>query len=283
MTVELSVVIAAHNAAGTLADQIQALREQASADVEIIVVDNASTDGTAAIVGSLQDGSGVLRLEHEPLRGASAARNHGVSRARGRMLAFCDADDIVGPEWVAGVLGGLADSPVVTGPLDVHSLNEPAFADSRGLGWTRRLEDFRGLFPVAHSGNFAIRRDVFEALGGFDVTRPIGEDVDLSYRLWCAGHRIAFEPRLELRYRYPTTLGALWRQGFSHGEFAARFERQLRRDGHPVEAVQGGARLRRLAWMVRHLPYLVTPRHRPRWIWVLATEAGSVAALLRRG
>src|SRR5690242_355556 len=100
---ELSVVIAAFDAQHTLGEQLDALAGQ---DVgfafEVLVCDNGSRDATPALVRRRQEHEPWLRLvDASARRGPSAARNIGAGHARGRFLAFCDADDVVGQGWLA--------------------------------------------------------------------------------------------------------------------------------------------------------------------------------------
>ena len=90
----VSIIVAAHNAEAFIADALRSAVEQTYAEIEVIVVDDGSDDGTAGIVHefSRRDGR-VILLQHERCRGVSAARNTAIRRATGRWLAILDADD----------------------------------------------------------------------------------------------------------------------------------------------------------------------------------------------
>ena len=116
----LSVVIPAYNAASTLGEQLDALRQQRpTVPVEIVVVDNGSTDSTELVVHGRAVGYDRIRLVSEPRKGAAAALNRGISEARADWMAFCDADDVVSDGWVDAALRGLASHEIVTGPRRV--------------------------------------------------------------------------------------------------------------------------------------------------------------------
>ena len=126
-TVDLSVVIAAFDASATITAQLEALvRQEWSRSWEVIVADNGSTDGTAAIVSGFASEHPRVRLvDASTRRGPATARNVGVAHARGQLVAFCDADDVVGDSWVRAMGDGLRSFPAVTGPQKQELLNPP--------------------------------------------------------------------------------------------------------------------------------------------------------------
>src|SRR5664279_5718728 len=130
---DLSVVIPAHNVADTLAEQLDALlAQQWDGEWEVVVVDNRSTDGTAALVAEYAARDPRIRMVTAPARaGRSYARDVGLASATADAIAFCDGDDIVGPRWVAAMGDGLREHRVVTGPLDSSRLNPDWLAESR--------------------------------------------------------------------------------------------------------------------------------------------------------
>jgi hypothetical protein len=112
----LSVIVAAWNAAGTLSTAIGSVLEQTDADLECVVVDDGSTDGTAEVLARLADPR--LVVEHLPEnRGVSAARNRALELARGEWVAFLDADDRLLPGGLAALLraGDATDALAVVG------------------------------------------------------------------------------------------------------------------------------------------------------------------------
>ena len=208
--VALSVVIAAHNAADTIGAQLVALLAQKCDRAwEIVVVDNASTDATRAIVTAVSAGHARVRVvEATHGRGPAYARNVGARAARGRALAFCDADDIAGPVWVATMADALAVHAFVSGPLELARLNAAWLVDSRGSFGTTGPTRFEDRFPFASSCNLGIHRNVFLDLGGFEESLPVGEDIDLSMRLSGRGTDLTFAPGAVVHYR----TSILWNQ-----------------------------------------------------------------------
>lgn len=272
----LTVVIPARDAAATIGHQLAAIEAQSAAapGLQVIVVDDGSVDATREVVETF-DGVTVLV---GPKRGPSAARNVGARVASTRLLCFVDADDVVGDGWANAMVTSLQQHEVVTGPLDLASLNEPAWAGTRGTGWGRELDRFEGAFPYASSCNLGIRRSVFDAIGGFDETLTVGEDLELSLRLSLAGHHIHFDDRAVVHYRTRTSMLAIARQAFRYGRAAADVAARSRRAG--LRTTSGLTR--RGLWLVRNLRLLARLEGRARWVWLASNALGRTMGPLGR-
>ncbi len=274
-------MIAAHDAAATLEQQLDALCGQGwDRPWEIVVVDNASTDATASIVARVAAGCPRLRLvDATDGRGPAYARNVGARAASGRLLAFCDADDVVGPGWVAAMGDGLADDEFVCGPVELERLNPPWLVTSRGSTGTESAARFEDRFPFASSCNLGIRRARFEAFSGFDESLHVGEDIDLSMRLHLSGVRLGFRPDALVHYRYRPTLRSTFDRGVAYGAAGpAIAERWRARGGAPVPRWRGA---RNWAWLVRHVLLLRSRDGRARWLWVAGQRLGRIAGSIR--
>jgi cellulose synthase/poly-beta-1,6-N-acetylglucosamine synthase-like glycosyltransferase len=220
----VSVVIAARDAAATIGDQLDALaRQRVEVPWEVVVSDNGSTDATAAVVRSHASALPSLRVvDASAARGAGGARNVGVEAARGSIVAFCDADDIVDDGWLAGIVAAMRDHDFVGCTWGMSRLN-PEHPEGLTMGPTFRLETLPHL-AFAGAGAMAVRRHVFLAVGGFDTSLPIGEDTDLSWRIQLAGTPLGEAPNAIVHIRERSELGATLRQWYRYG----RAERQLR-------------------------------------------------------
>lgn len=192
----VSVVITVLNGAATLPEQLDALASQTThEDWELVIADNGSTDATADLVTARAAQFPVpLRLVDASAQpGAGGGRNIGVSRARGPLIAFCDADDRVAPDWVAQAKATGTRADIVVGEL--RQLRTPHDPDS----------------PVTKpatpgqlaTSNCVVRRDVFEALGGFDTSLPPygAEDVEFGLRARLAGVSFLANPDLRVYFR----------------------------------------------------------------------------------
>jgi glycosyltransferase involved in cell wall biosynthesis len=191
----LSVIIPVFNGEAYLAAAVESVRRQACVDLEVIVVDDGSTDGTAGVVSRLpQEG---LRYVHQENGGPARARNHGIRLASGDLIGFLDADDV----WPADRLGH-----------QLRALERDPSADLV-LGWTRLAREMAGADGRPHLEAYGpavvfltptaalFRRRVFERVGGFDETLRFGEDTDWFMRARELGVPILVEDEVVLLYR----------------------------------------------------------------------------------
>lgn len=274
--VDLSVVVAARNAAETIEDQLAALLAQTwNGRWEIVVADNGSTDRTREIVARLADSNALLRLvDASGVRGAGHARNVGVRAARGESIAFCDADDIVGTGWIESMGDALQEGAFVTGPQEYETLNPAWMHGAFGTRTARELQSFSGIFPFGPTANLGLRRQLFDDIGGFDVDFLVGQDVELCLRGWLAGAELQFVGGAVVHYRYRPDLASLWRRSRQYGAVAPVIARRLAEVGRPTPPRWRGAK--NWVWLVRRLPTLRTRAGRARWIVVAGGCVGRV-------
>lgn len=278
---DLSVIICAHNEEQHLRAQLAALLSQDwDGEWEVLVVDNRSTDSTARIVAEVASRDPRFRLVSADERpGQSYGMNLGAAATRADRLAFCDADDVVAPGWVAAIARGLALHDVVTGPHELDRLNPGWLASSRGRSIEQPLGTFYGIFPCIRGAGWGIRRSVWERLGGMNEEYSAGQDIDFSRRCWLAGVDIVGLPDAVVHYRYRDNPKALWRQGFAYGLFRPRIARMLVQDGKPRPPRFAGWK----SWLtlVTRLPTLATHEGRAVWVWIAANRLGQVAGSVR--
>jgi Glycosyl transferase family 2 len=229
----LSVIIACRNAEDTLAAQLTALSTQVcDAPWDVLVCDNGSTDGTAALARSFQDRIPSLRVINAGARpGAGYARNVGAAATTAPLLAFCDADDEVAPGWIAAMMAGLRRHQFIAGSFDAHRLNLPAVVRSRPLQQAAGLQHspFGPGLPHAGGGNLGVRRSVFLGAGGFDPEVGCLEDTDLCWRIQLSGVPLVFWPEAVLHVRLRSSLRGMWHQGRAYGAAAAMLDHRYPR------------------------------------------------------
>jgi hypothetical protein len=217
----VSVVITLYNLRAFVAEAVDSVFAQTlpRGDVELIVVDDGSTDGGGAVAQA--HGARVLRQAN---RGLPAARNAGLAAARAPFVLFLDADDRLRPEMLPAVLAtieqGSAETALVYTGVQCIDLRGAALPQR---GWPR-VEEYPlarlvlgNVFPV-HAA--VVRREAVLAVGGFDETLAAAEDWDLWLRLAGAGGRWACVDRALVEYRI--------RPGAMH-EDAARMAASCRR------------------------------------------------------
>jgi glycosyltransferase involved in cell wall biosynthesis len=168
-----SVIVPAHDAQATLPRTLEALADQdAEGEYEVIVVDDGSRDGTAAVASAAV---GTVRLLSQEPAGPAAARNRGAAEARGSVLAFCDADVYPTRGWLRAGLQALEHAELVQGMV----LPDPA-AEVRPFDRTIWVTRLTSLWEAA---NLFVRRELFIRLGGFSEGirpprgKPLAEDV----------------------------------------------------------------------------------------------------------
>jgi GT2 family glycosyltransferase len=277
-----SVILCVRNGAAMLERQLAALAEQDFLDWELLVVDNGSTDDSVSIARRWAGRFPALRIVDASARaGLSYARNAGAAAARGSVLAFCDADDAVSPGWLAALVRCAGDSDLVCGHLRISRLNSPVSQYWRGMSAAdREFPEALGYLHYAVGANFAIRKEVYEAIGGCDERFPIcGDDIDLSWRVQQAGRTITSCPEAIVDYQLREGLKDMARQRFLYGQAEALLIRK-----HP------GARRATLRerwptyWYLgsRVFHLLLDSRRRGGWIAAASYTAGRISGGIRQ-
>jgi glycosyltransferase involved in cell wall biosynthesis len=264
----ISVVVAVRNGLPWLDEQLAALvRQECGSEWEVLVVDNGSTDDTSRLVESWASSHSFIRLvDGSECSGPSFARNAGVAAARGELVAFCDADDVVQPGWLEALRLALSRSDVVAGSFEFGALNGGLRSEPR-LAATRQL----GHLPAGLGANLGVRRSAFEAVGGFDEELRTGEDIDLCWRLQLQGYTFGSEIRAVVAKRERTGALEVFRHGVVYGRSGARLYRKHRIAG--IRPERSGA-LKSWAWVVLAVPSLYKPAVRRRWFRAAGVRVG---------
>lgn len=206
----ISLIIPAYNEEAYLPACLDAImRNVADQALEILVIDNNSTDRTKEVIESYPGVTYVF----EPRKGITRARQCGFQAARGDILAYVDADTHPPAGWIEQIRENFLareDLACLSGPYSFYDLGR--LRNKVSAGWfaaARPLYKFTGYMMVG--GNFAIRRSVLEKMGGFDSSIEFyGEDVDIGKRAKAHG-RVLFSPRLVM----PTSGRRMKKQGFA--------------------------------------------------------------------
>jgi GT2 family glycosyltransferase len=224
----VSVVVATRNRARLLERLLGALAEErADRDVEVVVVDDGSSDDTSRVLRAAG-----LRVVTTSGVGPAGARNAGWRASRGAYVAFTDDDCVPPPDWLARLLAPLDGDAVVDGvggpiaPL-AHGFFED-FEHAEGLANHGLASD--GTVRYLVTANAAYRRSALERVGGFDESfpNPAGEDVDLARRVQLTGGVLKIADGAPVAHDYRRGFGQLirtyWRHGTARAELARRYQ-----------------------------------------------------------
>ncbi len=232
----VSVIICTYNGAKVIADALEALRSVDYPDFEVIVVDDGSSDATAAIV----EGYGY-RVIRTPNRGLGRARNTGLEAATGELVAYIDDDAYPDPHWLRylaasfvgtdhAAVGGPNIAPPGDGPIADCVANAPG-NPTHVLLSDRIAEHIPGC-------NMAFRKKCLQAIGGFDPQfRVAGDDVDVCWRLQEQGWTLGYNPAAMVWHHRRNSVRAFWKQQVGYGRAEALLERKwpakYNAAGHP--------------------------------------------------
>jgi glycosyltransferase involved in cell wall biosynthesis len=281
---KLSVVIPCLNAAGTIAQQLDALAGQSwPGGWEVIVADNGSTDRSREIVESYRGRLPGLKLvDASDKRGQAHARNLGAAAATGDAFLFCDADDVVASGWLEGMGRALAVHDFVACRYDNEKLN-PVWVQRTHLNPQKdglTAYDYPPFLPHAGGGGLGVRRSVHEAVGGFDESMPALEDTDYCWRIQLAGHSFHFAPEAVVYIRHRHDPRSIYRQGVSYGLHNVLIYKKYRSRGMPRLGWLPGAL--RWAKLILKTPLMLPTREgRSRWLWQLGWRVGRVKGCWR--
>ena len=197
----LSVIIPVLNGARFLPKCLECLCQSTAPLVECIVVDDGSADGSAAIAEAA--GATVLRTRGHA--GPASGRNHGAAHASGDVVVFLDADVCVRPNTLERIRSRFENDPSIDalfGSYDDEP-GDPGFVSQYKNLLHHYVHQSGHTEAVTFwSGCGAVRRAVFQAVGGFDewYAHPSTEDVELGYRLRAAGRRIVLDPQIQVKH-----------------------------------------------------------------------------------
>ncbi len=209
----ISVVIPLYNKEALIGRTLESVLAQSYRDFEVVVVDDGSRDGSAAVVESFDDPR--IRLIRQENAGVSAARNRGIAEARGEFIALLDADDIWKPSYLATVADLIERYPqcdvFATGYEFIDEYGKVSLLIIRNMPFSGGDGVLSNYFHVASTSHpplwtsiVTVRKRAIEAIGGFPVGITSGEDLLTWARLACR-YQIAYSTRVEAQYFTPTT------------------------------------------------------------------------------
>jgi cellulose synthase/poly-beta-1,6-N-acetylglucosamine synthase-like glycosyltransferase len=249
----VSVIVPVRDGESTIGDCLDAIlaTDYPPDRREILVVDNDSSDGTAAQIRARS-----VRYLHEPRRGVSNARNRGIAESRGEILAFIDADCIAEPQWLSELVRPFQDPEIGAVGGDLRHAPPTNAAERQAVrllgDWQQFAFTSNPSYPI--TANAAYRREVIESIGAFDPHMTRAQDVELGLRFRERSDlALAFAEHATVRHRNRSTQRGFFRQqlGWAYGAglVGVKFEamggqpvtwasaREITRTGHGLAIV----------------------------------------------
>ena len=252
VTEPVSIIVPAYNEAANIAAAVRSLVSSDYPALEVIVVDDGSTDGTAEIVERMRlPGVRVIRQANA---GKPAALNTGIAHARANLVVLVDGDTVFERDTVRRLVQGFADPSVgaISGNTKVANRRRLLGRWQHleyviGFNLDRRMYDVLGCMPTVPGAIGAFRREVLTDVGGVS-TDTLAEDTDLTMAVLRAGWRVIYKERAIAWTEVPSSLRQLWRQRYRwcYGTLQAMWKHR-----HALLERGGGGRLGRIG-----LPYL---------------------------
>ncbi|WP_080730440.1 glycosyltransferase [Rhodococcoides fascians] len=277
----VSVIIPVGSFDRHLEAQLRALATQDfSNEFQVVVADNSDCAELRKYLETceVREGVSILYVDASQAKGAAHARNRGAEAATGELLAFCDADDVVHPDWLNSLARLATNYDVVGTAVETSTLN-----DERALSWTTgpapEQQGRTSFRPFAIGASMACRAEVYRALGGMDNQFAASQDVEFSWRAQLAGHSFCFDPQPKVSYRLRDRLRPLLRQSYRAGYGTTKLIGVYRPLGCPPLSI----RTVLLRWGVLILrnplfPTSLTKLSRGHWLRALYIRVGELRA-----
>lgn len=216
----ISIIVPVLNGESYIRDCISSLINQdfPKDQYEILIIDNGSKDNTINILKKYKEHITIL---HESKKGAYIARNTGIEKSKGNIIAFTDADCIAHKDWLNELYKGFSSENIgcVVGAIksypgktlvEMYSGNKDLLSQKHTLN-TKFL-------PYGQTANVAFRREVFEDIGNFDQRLMSGGDADISWRMQInTNYKLIYRPDSIVEHRHRTTFKGLFKQQFRYG------------------------------------------------------------------
>jgi cellulose synthase/poly-beta-1,6-N-acetylglucosamine synthase-like glycosyltransferase len=214
----VTVIVPAYNEAANIAATVRSLTASRYRPLEIIVVDDGSSDDTAGIVTRL--GLPGVRVIRQANAGKPAALNTGIAAATGELLVLVDGDTVFDPDAIGRLVQPFADVSVGAVSGNTKVANRGGLLGRWqhleyviGFNLDRRMFDLARCMPTVPGAIGAFRRTALAQVGGVSQA-TLAEDTDLTMAVIRAGWRVVYEPHAVAWTEVPATLGQLWRQRY---------------------------------------------------------------------
>jgi cellulose synthase/poly-beta-1,6-N-acetylglucosamine synthase-like glycosyltransferase len=214
----VSVIVPAYNEGVVVETCVRSIARSRYPDFEIVCVDDGSSDDTYEKLQALAAELPGVRAFTQRNRGKGAALNRGIDHARGEIIVMVDADGMFGPNTLTEMVRAFTDERVGAVCGDDRTVNLDrvqtrflAMVNHVGTGLMRRALSAMHCLPIVSGNTGAFRRDVLERTGPLRED-TVGEDLELTWRVYRTGYRAVFAPRALVYAESPSTPAELWKQ-----------------------------------------------------------------------
>ncbi|MFC2162159.1 glycosyltransferase [Candidatus Altiarchaeota archaeon] len=232
----VSVIVPTYNRGGMLGDCIGSLQQQSYPNLEIILVDDGSTDDTLKVLEEYAGEDERIRVFSQENNGSYSARNLGIKESKGGIICFTDDDCIVDKEWVSRLVAAYDDERVggVGGQIIAYPPENmiERYCDEIGLLGQERLSSV--YFMTA---NASYRMSVLEEVGGFDTYFKSSGDADMGVMVHERGYATKYARDAVIHHRHRSTLRNLVRQKFFHGTGYSCMHRKYAKNFNPGKMI----------------------------------------------
>ena len=208
MTYDCSVIVIAHNECETIRECIDSLKAQSFPSLEIIVVDNGSTDSTPRIASE----AGAVVVS-EPILGRGIARNKGILSARASMVAFIDSDAIADRDWLRYLMEHIMQR-------DIAGVNSNIYASNTDKFVPKLIDIVLRDKPPHGTGCVLYQKRVLLGVGLYNERLFAAEDVEIAWRIIRKNYEIEFEPKAIVHHKHPETLRKFLNQQYDFGRWS---------------------------------------------------------------
>jgi GT2 family glycosyltransferase len=261
----VSVLIPCHNAAPHVGATLDSVLGQTWRRLEVIVVDDGSSDGSAAILAQYaRHGVRVIRQQNA---GAAAARNRALAASIGECILFLDADDLINREHIASLHAAIAGAPrsiamsqwdrFTVSPAEARFPHRATYRDAPGAAWL--AQDWAGAGAMTQCGMFLIPRPILAEVGGWDERLTLIDDFELYARVIAASAGVRYAPGARLYYR--SGLGGSLSSTRSRKAVESAFLSLMLGTGHLLAAEDSPHTRRACANMLKSFDYTYYPAH----------------------
>lgn len=260
----VSVCIPCHNAAAYVGDAIQSILDQTWQSIEVIVVDDGSTDGSREVLQCYA--SDKVKIIRQDNQGQCAAANRAFAEAQGRLIKFFDADDILSIETIEHQVRRLAErtDAIASAPwgrfynndISTFQLNhQSVWRDLPTLSWL--VEAWNDAHPMMQCGLWLIPREILDTSGGWDESLSLINDFEFFTRVLCHANHVLFVPEATLYYR--SGLSSSLSGQKSRAAWESAFNSLMRGTSYLLERQNDFQALRSCANILQNYVYSVYP------------------------